>query len=114
MATLCVTLKSNLRLLIIPDTEAHLDGHTIITHTYSVFNNIDTGNPLLIRSKESTPHLENSKDPDYYGFITFEKPGLLFPYTADVNLELNLEEVTELIEYLNNVRDNPSLWPSND
>lgn len=96
--------------MVIPDTQAHLDGHTIITHTYSIFRDNGAGNPLLARSKESTLHLEKIDDPDYYGFITFEKPGSLFTYTADGQQELTSEEATELIEHLSDVRDNPQLW----
>ncbi|MGZ3871501.1 MAG: hypothetical protein ACXVJD_01215 [Mucilaginibacter sp.] len=110
MKTLYFTLDSNLKLMVIPDTQAHLNGHTIITRTYSIFMDSGTGNPLLSRSKESTLHLEVIDDPDYFGFITFEKPGAVFSYTADGQRELNSEEVTELIEHLSDVRDNPPLW----
>jgi len=110
MKPLYFTVAQNLKLMIIPDTQAHLDGHTIITHTYSVFRDTGSGNPLLARSKESTLHLERIDDPAYYGFITFEKPGALFTYTADGQQDLQPEEVNELIEHLSNVRDNPPLW----
>ena len=110
MKTLHFILENGLELMVIPDTQAHLDGHTIITRTYSIFMDIDAGNPLIARSKESTLHLEQIKDPFYYGFITFEKPGSLFTYTADGQIELSSEEVTELIEHLSNIRDNPALW----
>lgn len=96
--------------MVIPDTQAHLNGHTIITRTYSIFRDNGAGNPLLSRSKENTLHLEKIDDPDYYGFITFEKPGSLFTYTADGQQDLTSEEATELIEHLSDVRDNPQLW----
>jgi hypothetical protein len=110
MKPLYFTLAGGLQVMVIPDTQAHLDGHTVITHTYSVFLDTGSGNPLLARSKESTMHLEQIDDPDYYGFITFEVPGSLFTYTADGQRELTSEEATELIEHLSNVRDNPPLW----
>ena len=114
MKTLYFTLENNLKVMVIPDTLAHLDGHTIITHTYSVFKDNGSGNPLLARSKDSTLHLEQITDPDYFGFITFEKPGSLFSYTADGQQELTSEEATELIEHLSDVRDNPALWTEPD
>lgn len=114
MKTLYFTLENDLKIMVIPDTQAHLNGHTIITHTYSVFKDMGTGNPLLARSKESTLHLENIADPNYYGFITFEKPGSMFSYTADGQKELTSEEATELIEHLSDVRDNPALWNEPD
>jgi hypothetical protein len=45
-----------------------------------------------------------------FGFITFEKPGSVFSYTADGQQELTSEEATELFEHLSDVRDNPALW----
>jgi len=114
MKPLFFTLENKLPVMIIPDTQAHLDGHEIITYTYSIFLNIGAGNPLLARSKESTLHLEHIKDPNYFGFITFEKPGSLFTYTADGQRELDTDEITELIEHLSNVRDNPALWNTED
>jgi hypothetical protein len=114
MRTLYFTLENSLKIMVIPDTQAHLNGHTIITHTYSIFKDNGAGNPLLARTKESTLHLEVIKDPDYFGFITFEKPGAIFLYTADGQQELSSNEVTELIEHLSNIRDNPSLWNTLD
>jgi hypothetical protein len=94
----------------IPDTQAHLDGHIVITYTYSIFLDIDAGNPLIGRSKESTLHLEDIEDPNYYGYITFERPGSIFSYTPDGKQHLTRAEVEEVIEHLSDIRDNPSLW----
>ena len=74
MKTLHFILQNDLKVMVIPDTEAHLDGHTIITHTYSVFKDIDAGNPLIARSKESTLHLELIKDPYYFGTSRLKNP----------------------------------------
>jgi hypothetical protein len=110
MKALYFTLENNRKVMIIPDTQAHLNGHTIITHTYSVFEDTGLGNPLIARSKESTLHMEHIKDPNYYGFITFEAPGRIFSYTADGQQVLTSDETTEIIEHLSDVRDNPALW----
>ena|ERR1700761_3081572 len=110
MVPLYFKLSSQLTIMVIPDTAAHLDGHTVITHTYSVFRDTDAGNPLIARSKESTLHLEEIKDPNYYGYITFELPERLFSYTADGVLELSGEQVEQVIEFLSHVRTNPALW----
>ena len=110
MAPLFFTLDKHLPLMVIPDTQAHLDGHAVITYTYSIFNDKGGGNPALSLLKESTLHLDHINDPDYYGYITFVEPGKLFTYTADGKRELNDNEVNELIELLSHVRDNPKLW----
>ncbi|WP_147425628.1 hypothetical protein [Mucilaginibacter gracilis] len=96
--------------MVIPDTQAHLDGHSIITYTYSIFLDIDAGNPMVSRSKESTLHLEDIKDPNYYGYITFERPDSIFGYTPDGEQQLTRNEVEEVIEHLSDIRDNPALW----
>lgn len=110
MTPLFLTLHDGLELMVIPDTTAHLDGHTILTYTYSIFQDIGAGNPLLSRSKESTLHLERIDDPDYYGYLTFEKPGKLFSYLAEGQRELDSNQVQELIEHLSAIRDNPASW----
>lgn len=105
-----LTLSNQLRLMVIPDTMAHADGHEVITRTYSIFLDIDAGNPLISRSKESTLHLEDINDPNYYGYITFERPGALFSYTPDGERNLTHNELEEVIEHLSDIRDNPALW----
>jgi hypothetical protein len=110
MKPLFFTLDKTLPLMVIPDTEAHLDGHAILTYTYSIFRDRDNGNPLQSLSKESNLHLKHTNDPDYYGYITFENPGQLFTYTSGVHNELTSEQVMELIEEISEVRNNPSLW----
>lgn len=110
MTPFYIQLHNSHPLMVIPDTAAHVDGHPVITHTYSIFRDTGSGNPLLARSKENTLHLEKIPDPDYFGFITFEIPGKLFTYTQDGQQELSTEEVQELIGHLTNIRENPELW----
>lgn len=114
MTPLFFTLENNLRLMIIPDTLAHVDGHPILSYTYSIFLDKAQGSPLQALSKENALHLEKNNDPNYYGYITFEKPGQLFSYTADGQRELSRTQVEEVIEHLSHIRDNPSLWKSTD
>jgi hypothetical protein len=113
MAQLYLKIQ-NIPLLIIPDTQAHMNGHSIITFTYSIFNDTGEGNPLYAPSKENTLHMEDIDDPNYYGYITFEQPGRSFSYTAGSYLELNGSQVEEIIEYLSQIRDNPSNWQQLD
>jgi hypothetical protein len=92
--------------MVIPDTQAHLNGHAVITYTHSVFADNQDGRPYPEISKEAGLHLKENPDPGYYGFITFENPGSMFSYTADGLRELTAEEVNELIEHLSHERDN--------
>jgi hypothetical protein len=110
MSPIYFTLNPELSLMIIPDTLAHLDGHAINTHTYSIFLDTRSGNPLIARSKESSLHLEEIDDPSYCGYLTFELPGKLFNYTPDGQRRLSSQEVQQLIGHLSDIRDNPGLW----
>ena len=114
MTPISLTLGNRKRLLVIPDTVAHLDGHAILTFTYSLFVDDGINSPQQNRSRESTLHLDRIDDPNYYGFITFEKPDHVFSYTADGELELNTDEVEEVIESLSHIRGNSALWESPD
>jgi len=95
--------------MVIPDSQAHADGHAVLTYTYSVYKD-GSENKLHVREKDSHLHLKQSDDPDYMGFITFEQPGRLFTYTADGREELSSEEVEQLIEVITHYRDTPSMW----
>ncbi len=97
----------------IPDTDAHFNGHPVISYTYSLFIDQAKGNPRQALSKESTLHLDKIKDPDYLGFIAFETPANVFSYTGGGH-SLDMKEVEEVIEHLSLIRDNPALWKSMD
>ncbi|WP_454803391.1 hypothetical protein [Mucilaginibacter phyllosphaerae] len=111
MSPIFFTLQNDKHLMIIPDTQAHLNGHAIITFTYSIYKDNQDGSPYAGKRKEEGLHLENNSDPDYYGFVTFERPGSLFSYTSDGVLELSAEESNEIIEHLSHIRDDGG-WKS--
>ena len=96
--------------MIIPDTEAHLDGHTILTYTYSIFLDKKEEDIRQAIGKENALHLSKHTDPDYFGYISFEKPGALFSYTPDGKRNLTRTELEEIIERLTYIRNHPSLW----
>ncbi len=103
-------LSSGLHLEIIPNIKVHLDGHTVITRTYSIYR-ADNDNAILDDSRHAADASSaKENDPDYCGYITFEKPGKLFTYTADGTFELDTEDISETIEQLSYIRDNPALW----
>ena len=116
MTPLFFTLGNRKSLMIIPDTLAHLNGHTILTHTYNIYLDNGLNEPAQSRSKESALHLQTHADPNYYGFITIENPGNIFTYASDGGNELGADEVQELVEDIRHIRDNPNLWqqPSSD
>jgi len=112
MKPIFFTIDDHLPLKIVPDTQAHLDGHTVIAYNYNIFLDHTKNDPATALSKED--HADKMTDPDYYGYITFEKPGRLFSYTPGNQLELTRHEIEEVIEQLNHYRDHPDLWNTND
>jgi hypothetical protein len=109
MRPLFFTLSNKLRLMAIPDTHAHMDGHPVISYTYSLYIDRDHGSNDQAERKETSLHLDKNSDPDYLGYITFEQPAHVFSYTPGQQ-ELTIQEVEEVIERLTIIRDNPSLW----
>ncbi|WP_158826428.1 hypothetical protein [Mucilaginibacter lacusdianchii] len=92
---------------VVPDTQAHVDGHPVITHTYHLFK--DEREDENIPGKKTNHDLHTS-NPDYFGFITFEVPGRMFTYTSNGSYELESEEIEQLIEQINHYREHPELW----
>ena len=109
MEPLYFKLRPALPLIIIPDTLAHIDGHPVLTRTYSIFKDSAIGNPLLARSRESSLHLEEIDDPNYFGYLTFELPDKLFRYTPGQQA-LKSGEIEQVIEFLTDVRGKPDSW----
>jgi hypothetical protein len=113
MRPIFFTLTNDFHIMAIPDTDAHFNGHPVISYTYSLFIDQAKGNPQQALKKESTLHLDKIKDPNYLGFIAFEKPANVFSYTGGER-SLTGTEIEEVIEHLNLIRDNPTLWRSMD
>jgi len=110
MKPIYITVGNELPLMIIPDSQAHLDGHTILTYTYNLYKVADEVTNDDIDRKDSFLHIEKNLDPDYLGYITFEQPGHAFTYTPGGYHRLNRDEVEEVIELINYYRDTPRLW----
>lgn len=97
-------------MLIIPDTQAHLDGHAIITRTYYIYrqSGILINNELFDQEEKLTAPDKNN--PDYMGYVVFDVPGKLFTYFPEGKTKLDSDALTEPIENLSHYRDNPGYW----
>ena len=100
MAPLFFSLGNLLQLMIIPDSEAHFAGQSVLTKTYSIYNDTALRDPRQSKCKEATLHLDRIKDPDYYGYLTLLRPGALFNYTVDGQKQLSDDEAAQLIEQI--------------
>jgi hypothetical protein len=109
MTPIYFKVENGRNIKVIPNTQAQVDGHPVLTYTYNVYQDGDPDEQLEDR-QESELLLEKKTDPSYLGYITFEDPGKLFTYTADGNGELTSHEVEEIIENITHYRDHPGMW----
>lgn len=103
------TVAKELHLMVVPEPRVYLDGHPVLTHSYSIYKNIGSDEPLetLVNTESGLPKGSN---PDYLGFVTFEIPGKLFNYVADGAESLSRDELEQVVEQISHYRDNPELW----
>lgn len=110
MTPICFIVGNERPVKIIPNTQAHVNGHPVLTYTYNIYSDGEPDDEPTGQRRESELLLEKKLDPNYLGFITFEEPGRLFTYTADGHDELTSAEVEEIIENITHYRDNPGMW----
>lgn len=110
MQPIHITVGAKRALLVIPDSQAHLDGHTILTYSYNIYREKSGMDAKEITRKEAALHLEKKNDPDYLGEIIFELPGRIFNYVDDGPQRLSTDEVEEAIEQISEYRDDSSRW----
>jgi hypothetical protein len=103
-----LTVAQSLNLTIIPDSDAHMDGHPVLTYSYSIYKNEGLAAGDLSK-KENNVHLVQQGDPNYLGVILFEAPDRLFTYQAG-NQALSGDEVEELIEQITHYRNTAAMW----
>jgi hypothetical protein len=114
MRPLRISLNNKKNLMVIPDTEAHLDGHPVLTYSYGIY--LDNGQPFPEQGagKNNELHLTHHHDPNYRGELIFEIPGKLFNYHMEGTERLNRAELDELIGSLSELRNDPASWKDID
>jgi len=110
MKPIFIKTRADLSLIIIPDSQAHVDGHPVLTYTYSIYRRKPAYDDAPMEDTDSLLGPQSKDDPRYMGYITFEQPGKLFSYTADGKDDLHVDEVEEVIEQISHYRDTPQLW----
>ncbi|MBK0380794.1 hypothetical protein [Mucilaginibacter segetis] len=110
MSPIFFTVGTELPVMIIPNTDAHVDGHPVLTYTYNIYRDFGFENADTVNYKKEELLLDKKHSPNYLGYITFEDPGKLFTYTADGTEELSADDVQEIIENITHYRDHPGLW----
>ncbi|MGI4729023.1 MAG: hypothetical protein ACRYFL_01855 [Janthinobacterium lividum] len=110
MKPIFITVGATHPLMIIPDSQAHANGHPVLTYTYSIYGYRQPIDQEQIDSKTSELLLKKKHDPDYVGTITFELPGRIFNYESAEGQELSADEVEEAIEQITLYRETPGMW----
>jgi len=100
-----LTLTNELRLTIQPESDAHANGHPVLTYTYSIFY-------WKLLGIEDTDLTQQNKanNPDYCGTVSYKQPGNLFTYTEDGKRHLSAMELEEVIEKISLYRNTPRMW----
>lgn len=101
----------HLPLKIVPDVKMMMDGHPVLTYKYYLFKDVEAHEDVseVIRLMNHQMTVDNA---NYYGYITFDKPGQMFTYTSNHQHELQTEEVEQVIEQITYYRNHPDLWDS--
>jgi hypothetical protein len=110
MKPILMRLETGLQLKIVPDSDAHVDGHPVLTYSYSIYRQQQGSQSFDESPEELLLVPEKTRNKNYLGTLKFEQPGKLFHYVADGNDELSSREIEEVIEHLSHYRDSPQMW----
>jgi hypothetical protein len=100
----------NLPLMIVPESDGHMDGHPVLTYSYAIYRDTQAGQTDRFTNTDALLTPDKKKDPNYLGTLIFEQPGRMFSYEADGAQELPAGAIEEVIEQITHYRENPALW----
>ena len=104
------TIESDLQVMVIPDADAHMDGHPVLTYSYTLYRTEPGAEQRQPASTDELLTPDKRKDPNYLGTIFFDQPYKAYTYTCDGMNELSGDQVQEIIEKITHYRSNPTLW----
>ena len=110
MKPIYLKIDNKLPLMIVPDSDGHMDGHPMLTYSYVIYRDEDSNNHLGAVDTAQLLAPDRIHNPNYMGTLSFVQPGKMFSYAADGPQELSGDEVTEVIEQITHYRENPNLW----
>ena len=109
MKPIYIEIDHHVPLMVMPEADAHMDGHPVLTYSYAIYRDAyQSENRFTDTDRLLTP--DKKTNPDYMGTLTFEQPGKVFSYEADGQHELPECAVEEIIERITHHGDNPALW----
>ncbi|MFD0792554.1 hypothetical protein ACFQZX_02935 [Mucilaginibacter litoreus] len=110
MLPIYFTIGEDKHIKVIPNTQAQVNGHPVLTYTYNIYLRSEHEDEALEQQQEAELLLDKKLSPNYLGYITFEEPGRMFSYTPDGKDELTATEIEEIIENISHYRDHPGMW----
>lgn len=111
MSPFFFTINSDMPVMVIPDTQAHMDGHPVVTYSYTLYRSQPGESEFKMSSVDKLLSPDKVKRTDYLGTLYFEQPYKSFSYTADGLNELDIDDVQQIIDMITAYRMNPEVWP---
>jgi hypothetical protein len=103
-------VDNHMPLMIIPESDAHANGHPVLSYTYAIYKDTQGSKAPRFKNTDSLLTPDKKNDPNYLGTLTFEQPGRVFSYEADGRDQLPSGVIEEVIEQITHYRENPSIW----
>jgi hypothetical protein len=103
-------IEDSIQVMVIPDADAHMDGHPVLTYSYALYRVQPGGTKPDSENVDALLTPDKRKNSDYLGTIYFDHPYKAFTYTCDGMNELSGDQVQEIIEKITHYRSNPTLW----
>ena len=104
-------INNDVTIMVIPDTQAHVDGHPVLTYSYTLYRVQPGDSDVKMSSVDQLLVPDKIKHKDYLGTIYFDQPYKAFSYTADGMNQLDAEDVEQVIDLITEYRMNQELWP---
>ena len=104
-------LNSETTIMVIPDTQAHVDGHPVLTYSYTLYRAEPGHSEVEMSSADQLMAPDKIKLKDYLGTIYFDQPYKSFSYTADGVNQMDVEDVEQVIGMITEYRMNQERWP---
>ena len=103
-------IEQNVQVMVIPDAAAHVDGHPVLTYSYTLYE-VPSGSPhpgSAYADALLTP--DKRKNRNYFGTLVFDQTNGIYEYVCDGINELSGDQVQEIIQRITHYRENPTLW----
>jgi len=110
MKAFYILMKDITPIMVIPDVNAHVDGHPILTSSYALYKSDGSQDRIDTLNTDKLLAPEKLKHPDYLGTIFYDEPDHSISYDADGLNELSAYEVEDIIKQINSYRKNSGIW----